>query len=124
MKNISNNTLLFFYAVPGVTIFLMLVILFFTGNTNTTDSIEFIKYAYTESDDSNLFVLLSCIMIIWLSITGILKYGLINSASRSISVFIVITMLSIVSFLYIGEFIALISVPAIVYSYLYTRHYA
>lgn len=121
MKNISNNTLLFFYAIPGVTILSTLIILFFVGDVNTTETI---KHAYIESDDNHMFILLSIIMIIWLTLASLAKSGLINSTFRSNLILVIIVAITSISFLYLGEFIGLISVPAIVYCFLHTRQRA
>ena len=120
MKNVSNNTLLFFYAAPGVTLFLMLIILFFVGSSGTEETLSFIKYMYTESDEKHSFILLNCIMVIWLISAVSIKTGIINSLFRSIIILGILSVMTLLSFLYLGEFIAFISLPALIYGSIYT----
>lgn len=121
MNRVTNNIVSLFYAIPASAILAVLVILFFVGTTGLNDTLDIASFMFTESKDNLIFILFTCIMFLCYVMAIIIKAGYINSPKRSIFNFITSIAVMLVSFIYIGGFIGLICIPAVIYSYLLVK---
>ncbi len=122
MKNTDTNTLALFYAIPGFTILSILLMLFFTVNSESITTFELIKMIYATSENSAVFILLTLIMFAFITIAIVTIAGVINTFKRAVLSFVFIITISAISLVYIGALIPLITIPAFIYNYYYIKN--
>jgi len=118
MNNKTKNTLALFYLIPSIGILLMLLILFFVGNGESISTFEIIEFMYTENSDSNLFVALTIIMLTLATMVALFLNGHINNKKRITACFYVVLAFVILTLALQANFISLIILPALIYTYI------
>ena len=88
--------------------------LFFVGTTEIDETIDIANFMFTESKDKSKFIIFTCIMVLCYAMAIIIKAGYISSKKRSILNLIISTVVMLVSFMYIGEFIGIITMPVVI----------